>query len=733
MAHTDDIKRLFLDAAELPAGERAAWLDEHCADPAIRAEVDELLVHHEQDTEFLRSPVPSESGGALVTSLGPGDLVDDMEILDRLGQGGMGVVYLAREPLLDRQVAVKMLPASGEAHPGDGERMRTEARALSRLDHPAVVPVYRTGDVDGRPFLVMPYVEGQTLAELLAAERTARRSVHGGGNGAERERVEGHVGRVARVAEALDHAHQHDVIHRDVKPSNILLDTDGAPHLTDFGIARLVDLTGLTRTGHVAGSCRYMSPEQARATGNVVDARTDVFSLGVVLYEALTLEVPFDGPSVPQILRAVMEREPRRVRGLDPSLPVDLETICHKALEKRPEDRYQSAGHLAADLRTFLAGGPILARPPSLARRASRWVARHRLPVVSTLLVAATLVLVAVLSSGAHERSLSRFGAVVTSRPVAGEVFVQRLDPEARQFGAPSAHGATPVELALDPGQYRITVIADDGRFAETTWRPLLSGDDEQAGRRPGELAPAPLDLLLLAPGLELPGFVAIPAAEHRLGREDLEEQGRALRRAALPAFAVATDEVSNAEFRAFVAATDAAPPEWWPEPWDPALDRLPVVGVSYLQAEAFARWHGLRVPTSDEWEAAARWPDGWLLPWGEGPAPVDLVTPPVVSRDRLGDLWTVYAQSVGPVDGADQLASTTGMRHTATNVSEYTSTLDLPGSGAALVRGGDWRPELADTDLTFVWHQKPGTGSPFTGFRCARSAAPLIDLERND
>ncbi len=328
-------------------------------------------------------------------ALGPLAALGDYKLLRRIGRGGMGVVYEAWENSMDRRVALKVLPAGIAADDRAFHRFLQEAKTAGKLSHPNLVPVYATGVRDQTPYFAMEYVEGETLAQVLAKlKEAAPESETVFGKKDCGSYFESLARAFADVADGLQHAHSHKIIHRDIKPSNLILDGDGRLRVLDFGLARLEGQEGLTQSGDFLGTPLYMSPEQARRQNIPIDYRTDIYSLGATLYEMLTLGPPFRGKDHADTLSQIIERDPSPPTRINPRVPRDLETIVLKCLRKEPVDRYGTAEALGQDLRRFVRADAVEARAEAKWEKMMRRVCRHRLALTAGAVLIALLGLI---------------------------------------------------------------------------------------------------------------------------------------------------------------------------------------------------------------------------------------------------------------------------------------------------------------------------------------------------
>jgi serine/threonine protein kinase/Flp pilus assembly protein TadD len=350
-------------------------------------------------TALAMPPEPSVAGGAdpgSVDKLSRGDTtvapdgkkagraagiqgeLGDYELLEEVGRGGQGVVFRARQKSLNRTVALKVISLGQWASKAHVKRFRLEAEAAARLEHPGIVPIHEVGERDGQCYFSMKFVEGGQLDEVV---RRTPMSI--------RQAAE----LIAKVARTVHYAHEHGILHRDIKPGNILLDSKGEPHLTDFGLARLIEKEStMTRTLELLGTPSYMAPEQAVGNNAAISSVTDVYGLGAVFYQLLTGHPPFAGGTTFETIKLLLDTEPRQPRLWNPKIDRDLATICLKCLEKDPQRRYPSALALAEDLEHWLKHEPIQARHTGIFARAKKWVRRNP---TSALLMASLIALAA--------------------------------------------------------------------------------------------------------------------------------------------------------------------------------------------------------------------------------------------------------------------------------------------------------------------------------------------------
>jgi serine/threonine protein kinase len=373
---------------------------------SLRTYLDSLEDLHDVAGGFDRTSRPLEAGAAA-----PGEKrLGDFRLIREIGRGGMGVVYEAQQISLGRRVALKVLPFAAVLDSRQIARFKHESQAAAQLDHPHIVSVYAVGVDRGVHFYAMQFIDGQPLDRALAELRRAGRLASGATSvevvdastdghmsespssgdcpstsvsfltaksGKWHEYLQTAVRLGIQAAEALHAAHEHGIVHRDVKPSNFLLDAEGKLWVTDFGLALCQTDATLTRTGDLVGTVRYMSPEQALGQSALVDQRTDIYSLGATLYELLALRPAFPGNAGPSLLQCIEQQEPPRLRQLQAKIPADLETVIAKAMAKRRDERYTTAREFADDLRRILEGKPTLAKPPTIPERLGKWAMRH--------------------------------------------------------------------------------------------------------------------------------------------------------------------------------------------------------------------------------------------------------------------------------------------------------------------------------------------------------------------
>jgi len=417
------VDELVRQVLEQSVDERAAFLHAACGDDTdLRAEVESLIGDDEQadavksvDDPFAETVIPptatdpappaqslrtTQNFGELQTSSGETQKANseqtaahihdrlrdfgDYELIEEIARGGMGVVYKARQKSLNRIAAVKMILAGHLASPQEIQRFFTEAEAAAHLDHSNIVPIYEVGEQEGQPFFSMAFVEGPSLAKRIADGPVSPREA---------------AALVKSVAEAVQYAHEQGIIHRDLKPANLLLDKAGQPRITDFGLAKRLDVaSGLTATGEVMGTPSYMPAEQAAGRISEIGPLSDVYSLGAILYHLLTGRPPFEGATVVDTIRQVSEQDPIPPRQLNSAVERDLESICMRCLQKKMSRRYQSAVELEEDLERYLEGETVQARP--ISRRERAWRQVQRKPVVPFLGILACLAVTALTIVG---------------------------------------------------------------------------------------------------------------------------------------------------------------------------------------------------------------------------------------------------------------------------------------------------------------------------------------------
>jgi serine/threonine protein kinase/formylglycine-generating enzyme required for sulfatase activity/cephalosporin-C deacetylase-like acetyl esterase len=651
-----------------------------------------------------------------VGGLEPNIQIGDFRIEKRLGSGGMGTVYQAVQLSLNRHVALKVLPPSLANSRVAVKRFHREAQAAAKLHHTNIVAIYAEGEENGTCYYAMEMIEGQSLDQIIDDFRAVKAnraeldtSIAMGGSssreqpdlvgserinsktaialswsGSEQRYFDTIAHLIADVADALYYAHKKGVIHRDVKPSNLMLGSDGRLSLMDFGVARMLEDQGITTTGSFIGTPHYMSPEQITSTRGKLDHRTDIYSLGVTLYELLTLELLFTGDNREQIIAQILNKEPRRPRQLDGRIPVDLETICCKALEKEPNQRYQTAGEFAEDLRRYVNRYAIRAKRSGPVDRIVKFVRRHKLPVAMAAVIALAITMAGLTAWKYFTSQWAQKHAIPE---------IRRLIDKGKYFDAfelarkaESFVRGDPTLAALWP-EFSDTMSIDTAPSGAQIYIKRYNSTNGKWIR----LGKSPIGQIRLARGLyrwkltklgyatlevrrptsnraidfHLDEKDKIPAGMVRVsgGRFSLLLTGMHHHEMKLKDFFIDQYEVTNKQFKEFMDSsgyrnqkywkhefikegivlswsdaiqefhdqTDTAGPSGWKNGTYPVgQDNYPVGGVSWYEAAAYAEFVGKRLPTIYHWSNAGitggRY-SGTILPYSnfdqEGPASV--------------------------------------------------------------------------------------------------------------
>jgi len=664
-----------------------------------------------------------------------GKTVSHYQILEKLGGGGMGVVYKARDLKLERFAALKFLPPHFGTDEEKKERFLHEARAASALDHPHIGTIYEIDETeDGQLFIAMAFYEGETLKKKIARGPLP---------------IETAVDIAHQVTQGLAKVHEQGIVHRDIKPANLMLTRDGAVKIVDFGLAKLVAGTRITKTGTTMGTVAYMSPEQA--LGESADHRTDLWSTGVVLYEMVTGQLPFKGEHEQAVIHSILKREPLPMGSLRSEVPVELERAVKKSLAKKLRDRYQQAEEMRGDLIALAREHDSIVtrqRPSAPALSPVRRNSRYAAVALVVLLFAAGII----FWRGRETRRIEAWLAGVES--AAGEGRLDEVSQELQASGldlndsrlndlAQRVAGTLTIETEPSGASVSVARVQPIADFAARRAFPLgqtplaghrlVAGDyllgltHEQAGALQFLVSIEPAKDLrvtcnLLKAGAAPEGMVLVAEGKSAVGSEG----------SVIPAFLIDQHEVTNEEFLKFVSAGGYRDRNLWgATAWDSVLhafvDRTgvpgprfwsggtypadkkdhPVVGITWYEASAYARWAGKDLPTSSQWWRAALGDAGAPFPWGR-----DAKTAEIRANFELAGTRPVGSYPLG--------GSPFGCLDMAGNVREWLREAG-PDPARRVVVGGSWQDPVYMFEPDHAEWFDPAFSNDAIGFRCVK------------
>lgn len=642
-----------------------------------------------------------------------GRTIGNYEVVRKFGEGGMGELYLGRHTKLAREVIIKTI-RTDEFSPKQLEHLRVrlerEAFIQSQLDNSHIVRVYDFIATDDTTCMVMEYVPGRDMRKMILEET--------GPLPAERA-----LKLFRQVLEAMDYAHTFvysdqagkkytGMIHRDLKPANILVTPNDVVKVTDFGIVKVRGATGGTQLGFNPGTPEYMSPEQAR--GKELDERSDIYSLGIVLFEMLTGRVPFEddanATSDYEVRRGHIEMPVPRPSEVYPGVPVELEKIVLKSLEKDPDGRYQSSKEFLAAVDGYLQTGKAVLPAAGAGAGDRRTVLQPgRAPRPAGQQVAAPA---AVAAPSGNAPTVQKLPGAVVNAPVAEMQQNGTLaSPGTTQIREPETKSKTPILLAvalvallgIGFGVYKFVIAPSPGGGGTN---PGGSGTTGGSG---GATVPS-----------VLPGMVRIPDGEFMMGRNDGNDYEKPGHKVAVKAFFIDKTEVTNEQYSEFVKQTRRNPPVHWSGGnFPPGEANFPVVNVSWNDASAYAEWANKRLPTEEEWEYAARGTDGRIYPYGnEWKAKYSNAAEDNILKPRAVASYPEGASPFSVLDMAGNVAE-----WTASDYAPYPGSKAKPDPGNKVFRGGSFSNPAKQQTATDRFYDAPTKTMNYVGFRCAKDA----------